>query len=295
MADPASYGFQFAKIGVRRFDLSDPYHLALTISWPAFVAVILGAFVLISGLFAGLYLLQPGGIANAHAPSDRLFFSVETLATVGYGEMYPQTVYAHLLASAEIICGMGFTAITTGLIFVRFSRPQARFVFSDVAVVTRHNGQPTLMVRLGNGRNSLLTKIVVQVNALINEDSPEGGNYRRVHELKLVRAAMPIFPLVTTFMHVIDRHSPLAATSPETLSESDMRLLVSVEAYDPAIGAVVHDLKTYVASDIRLGWRFVDTMTVHDDGLVVADLTRISAIEPSTDGREVWWHGMMEV
>ncbi len=294
LAHGQTLGFQFTKIGVRRYDLTDPYHLALTVGWPTFVAAILCAFLTLAAAFATLYQLEPSAIANAKPWSDRLFFSIETLATVGYGEMYPATPFGHIVASAEIICGMGFMAITTGLIFVRFSRPQARFIFSDVAVITRHNGRPTLMVRIANGRHSLMTRAVVQVNALINEESPEGGVYRRIHELKLLRGAVPIFPLVTTFMHVIDEKSPLRRVEMESIHQSDVRFLVSIEAFDPALGATVQDVKAYEARDLRVGWRFVDTMTVGEDGTVVADITRISHVEQAPADREVWQHGMLE-
>ena len=275
----AALGFEMKKIGVTRFDLSDPYHLALTVHWPTFVAGVFGMYGLITSLFAILYLLQPGCVANVRSPVDPFFFSIETLATVGYGLMAPVTLYGHLVASGEIVTGMAFTAIMTGLVFVRFSRARARIVFADIVVVARHNGRPTLMVRIGNGRTTLLTQTSVQVNALINEETTEGGRYRRIHDLRLTRANFPIFPLITTFMHVIDEKSPLAAFDIATLCESDLRLIVSVQARDPQLGAVVHDMRSYAAADLRPGMRFVDAITIHEDGLVVADLTRIGEIE----------------
>jgi len=281
-ADARKLGFEYTKIGARRFDLTDPYHMALTAGWPAFILGGLALYGLIICLFAGLYMLRPNCLSNAHAGSiaDRVFFSIETLATVGYGEIYPATFYGHMVSSAEIMVGTAFVAISTGLLFVRFSRPRAKFVFSDHMVITRHNGRPTLMVRIGNGRTSLLTKTTVQVNTLLNEQAPEGGRYRRIHELRLTRATIPMFPLITTFMHIIDETSPLTHLDLARIAESDARIMVSIEAYDPALGAIVQDLKTYEARDIRHGWRFLDAVTVHETGGVIADLTRISHSEP---------------
>jgi len=140
--------------GISRFDLRDPYHVAVTLSWPQFLAALLG-----------LYLAVKPGVRHAlhhrawrhHQRPARQFhrcvlFSFETLATVGYGEMYPGGLYGHIVSCAEIVCGLAFTAILMGLTFVRFSRPRAKFVFADNPVVSMHNGQPTLMVRVGNGR-----------------------------------------------------------------------------------------------------------------------------------------------
>jgi inward rectifier potassium channel len=276
----SNLGLEFAKIGARRFDLSDPYHLALTARWWIFVLGVFGLYGLITSLFGLLYLVQPGCVANVRPGSlDPFFFSIETLATVGYGVMSPVTLYGHVVASTEIVTGMAFTAIMTGLIFVRFSKPRARFVFADVAVIARHNGRPTLMVRVGNGRTTVLTNVAVEMNALLNQLTPEGGRYRNVHDLRLTRARFPIFPLITTFMHVIDESSPLFGFDAGRVADTDVRLIVSIEARDPMLAATVHDLKSYGPEDVRPGMRFVDAVIIHDDGLVVADLTLISHLE----------------
>ena len=124
----------------------------------AFFGLLLGVELTINLLFAGLYALAPGSIANARpgSLSDAFFFSIETLATVGYGVMAPGTLYGHVVSSVEILCGMTLTAVFTGLIFVRFSRPKANILFADRPVVTTHNGKPALMLRIGNGRLGLL-------------------------------------------------------------------------------------------------------------------------------------------
>jgi inward rectifier potassium channel len=275
-------GLAFAKIGASRFDLTDPYHIALTVRWTTFFLGVSGFYGLINILFALLYLAQPGCVANARPGSlaDAFFFSIETLATVGYGVMAPATVYGHLVSSAEIIAGMAFTAIMTGLIFVRFSKPKAKIVYADTAVISRHNGRPTLMLRIGNARASVLTQVHVSLNALIRETSLEGQSFRRLHELPLARSTAPIFPMLLTFMHEIDQHSPLAGLDRAGLAESDMTLILSLEARDPELAATVYDIKTYAAAEIRTGMRYVDAVSQHRDGHTVADLTRISLTEP---------------
>ncbi len=269
------------RIGATRFDFSDPYHLALTARWPAFALTVFALYGLITAVFAALYLAQPGCVANARAGSaaDAFFFSIETLATVGYGEMAPATLYGHLVSSAEIVTGMAFTAIMTGLVFVRFSKPKAKIVYADDAVITRHDGQPTLMIRIGNGRPNLLTDVKVHLNALIHETTREGQTYRRVQELRLARAAIPMFPLTQTLMHGIDAQSPLAGVDAETLAVSDVRLVLSIEARDPGLAAMVYDLRTYDASQIRFGMHYADAISEADDGRISVDLRRISLIE----------------
>lgn len=275
------FGLEFSKIGASRFDLADPYHTALSVRAWTFAAGILFLYGAITSLFAGLYLLRPGCVANVRpgSVSDAFFFSIETLATVGYGSMYPATLYGHLVSSAEIVAGMGFTAIVTGLIFVRFSKAKAKLVYSDVAVITRHNGRPTLMLRIGNARTSVLTQVSVTLNALVREVTAEGNRYRRLQELPLLRSTAPIFPLVLTLMHDIDDASPLHGFDSEALDQSDISLILGFEGRDPGLSAVVHDIKVYRAADLRLGMRFSDIVNQREDGVTVADLTRIDAIE----------------
>jgi inward rectifier potassium channel len=275
-----SFGLEFAKIGASRYDLSDPYHLALTVRWPTFVLGVFAAYGLINLVFAVLYLAQPGCVANARPGSmaDAFFFSIETLATVGYGVMAPANLYGHLVASAEIITGMAFTAIMTGLVFVRFSKAKAKIAYADVAVITPHNGRPTLMFRIGNARASVLTQVRVEANALVQEETAEGGHYRRLHELTLARSSIPLFPMVLTLMHEVDEHSPLAGMDHAALARSDLTIILSLEARDPQLAAMVYDMKAYFGRDIRPGMRFVEAVT-QEDGRTVADLRRISLVE----------------
>jgi inward rectifier potassium channel len=275
-----NFGLEFSKIGAKRYDFSDPYHLALTVRWPTFVLGVLAFYGLITSFFAVLYAAQPGSIQNAHPGSvgDALFFSIETLATVGYGVMAPANLYGHLVASAEIITGMAFTAIMTGLIFVRFSRARAKILFADVVVITPHNGRPTLMFRIGNARTSVMTQLRVEANALVSEVTAEGRRFRRLQELPLARSSIPLFPLVLTLTHEIDEHSPLAGLSDQDLVDTDLTIILSLEARDPQLAALVYDMKAYFARDIRPGMRFTDAVSQRD-GRIVADLTRISLIE----------------
>ncbi len=272
----------YTKKGIGRFDLRDPYHVAVTLTWPQFFAALLGLYLGVNLIFATLYTLVPGSIANAHPYSfvDAFYFSFETLATVGYGEMFPASAYGHIVACAEIVCGLSFTAILTGLTFVRFSRPRAKFLFADRPVVTMHNGVPTLMLRVANGRAAVLTDARVKLNALLSYRTPEGGRFRSAQELRLTRAHVPIFPLTWTLFHPLDAASPLRGLDPAKALELDSRLYVSLTAYDPHLATTVQDVRDYDPADILFGMRYSDVVFAAEDGTPVADLTRISAVEP---------------
>jgi len=202
---------EIVKRGIARYDFRDPYHIAIELSWKEFALAFIGLELGINTAFALLYLASPGCIANARAGSfsDAFFFSIETLATVGYGTMAPATFYGHVVSAIEIVSGLVFTAIMTGLLFVRFSKPRPKILFADQAVVTSHNCTPTLMVRIANGRITLLTNAMARLGVVLLEEDAEGHPLRVVHDLALSNATLSLFPMTWTVMHEIDENSPL--------------------------------------------------------------------------------------
>jgi len=274
------------KLGVSRFDFRDPYHLAVSLPWPAFIAAMIGCWLAINLVFALLYVLSPGDVANAQpwSFSDVFFFSVETLATVGYGVMAPATLYGHIVSAAEIVTGTAVTAIVTGLLFVRFSRPKAKIIFADNVVVTTRNGKPTLMLRLAGGRVSIMTGASARLFVLLEEKTSEGSYFRRVHDLPLVQSFLPIFVMPWIMLHIIDETSPLYGHDADTLVAAKARIILAIEARDQALAAMVQDVKNYPATDVRFGMHYADAVTLDETGVATADLTRISLLEPDAPG-----------
>lgn len=276
--------FEIQKKGASRYDLHDPYHFAIALSWPKFALLFLCLNLAINVVFALLYIAQPGAIANARpgAFADAFFFSMETLATVGYGAMSPGTYYGHIIAAIEIITGMAFTAIMTGLTFVRFSRARAKILYADQAVVAHYNGRPTLMIRIGNGRASLLTDVHARVSVLIGEHTREGQFYRRVHDLRLSRSRLPMFALTWTIMHPIDETSPLHGYDSESFRDADVRMFLAIEARDLTLDATVRDMRDYPAGSVVFGMRYADAVSIDEQGRTIADLRRIGLLEEDT-------------
>ena len=290
--------FEFELKGVARFDPRDPYYFAIALTWPQFLAVLFALYLSVNVIFAALFWLAPGSVANTRPGSftDAFFFSLETIATVGYGEMYPATLYGHIVVAIEIVCGLAFTAILTGLTFVRFSRPRARLVFAANPVVAMHNGKPTLMVRIGNGRATVLTDAAAKLNIFLYETSAAGEPLGRAQELQLERAHVPIFPFHWTLMHVLDERSPLHGYDAARTIEADAHVFVIIQARDPILATMVHDTHYYAPEDIRFGMRYTDAVTTAGDGTPVADLSKIGALEPDTgDRQETGWTEREEV
>jgi inward rectifier potassium channel len=267
--------------GVPRFDLHDPYRLAISMSWPAFVATMLAIWLTINLVFGLLYVLNPGDISNARpgSLSDAFFFSIETLATVGYGVMAPATPYGHVVSAAEIGVGVSFTAILTGLLFVRFSRPRANILYADDAVVCRHGGQPAVMLRLASSQRLPLSDVQVKLFALLPR-SYAGEEIREIHDLPLQQPHLPVLLMQRTLVHVIDETSPLYGLDAEALVRADARLVLTVQARDHVLRSQVYDVMDYPASRIRFGMRFGTAVTRDADGRTVFDVARLSLLEP---------------
>jgi len=273
--------FEFVKLNAQKFDLRDTYHLILTLSWPWFAGVVFGIYLLINVVFAALYMLNPHAIAEM-APgsfSDAFFFSVETLATVGYGHMYPETFYGHLIAMLEIMVGMFGLAVITGLIFVRFSRPTARLHFSNVAVIAPFDGVPTLMIRVANLRHQAMVE--PEFRMIVNRDTitAEGDDVRRFRLLKLEFEHLIAFPAVLTVRHRIDEKSPLFGMTPEDFQKQDVRIVASIVGVDTVIVAPVQSLRDYNYDQIEWNRRFVEIYAENEEGDWTVDYARIDETE----------------
>jgi inward rectifier potassium channel len=260
----------------------DPYHLFLTASWPWFLVLISLGYVAINMLFALAYLLGGDCIANAQPGSflDSFFFSVQTLASIGYGAMYPKTVYAHTIVTIEALTGLMGIAVMTGLSFARFSRPSARILFSRVAVITLHDGVPTLTFRTANQRRNQILEAQLRVYLMRDEITAEGNFIRRIRDLKLVRQQTPSFTLTWLAMHPIDEHSPLFGMTTESLMETKATLVVTLSGIDETVAQVVHARHTYYARDILCNHRFIDIINHTADGHRNIDFNYFHEVEP---------------
>lgn len=260
----------------------DLYHLALTLTWPRFFAALVLAFTFVNVVFGTLYWLSPGSVHNARGDSflDHFFFSVETLATVGYGVMAPASLYGHLVSASEILTGLVGIALITGLVFARFSKPTARVLFSDRAVIRDFNGSRVLMVRIANERHShRIVEATARMALVRSEISSDGEDFVAIHDLLLLRDRNPVFALTWTLVHAIDEQSPLVGLEGTQLAASQSRIVVSVSGRDETMAASVYAGGNYRADDVVFDARFVDILSVTSGGERVIDMTRFHDIE----------------
>lgn len=245
------------KLGVAAFRWSDTYYAILSMPWPFFFCAAVVVYLIVNVVFALGYYIS-GGVSNATTFLDYFFFSIQTLATVGYGNMSPASTSAHWIATAEIITGLLTIAIITSLVFARFSKPTARIVFSNAAVIMPYNGVPTLMLRVANQRGSHILEASASIALVRSEKSIEGLDLRRFHKLKLERTRSPLFALTWLLMHRIDETSPLYGLTPHDIRADDMRLVTTLNGMDETFAANVSARHHYAHENILFDHRFVD-------------------------------------
>jgi len=276
---------EFLKLNLQRREYRDIYQWVLSLKWPEFTALIAGIYLFLNLVFAEFYALGGECIAGMRSGSyvDAFFFSVQTLATVGYGHWYPQTMYGHIVTTIEFIVGVFGLAVMTGLIFVRFSRPTARILFSNSIVIGPLNGRPTLMLRVGNLRAQSMVEAEFRI--LFTRDEPilEGDNFRYFYHLKLQFDRLISFPAALTLRHSIDQQSPLYGETAESLAKSRATFVASVVGIDPVIPAAVQTQRDYTWRDVRFGERFVEIYSEPSDGRLTVDFGRLHDTEPVSE------------
>jgi inward rectifier potassium channel len=226
-------------------------------------------------LFAVLYLLDANAIAGVKEVGflEAFFFSVQTLASIGYGAMNPQTLYANLIVTLESIASLLLFALITGIAFTRFTRSSSRVMFSRVATIHNYNGIPTLMFRTANERRNNILEAKLSVYLMIDEVTEEGQMMRRLHELKLVRDHSPVFLLSWTVMHTIEKSSPLYGLTTETMERLHAQILVSLTGVDETIEGTLHARHMYSSRNLMFDHRFIDVIHMGNDGHRYLDYT----------------------
>jgi inward rectifier potassium channel len=273
---------EFLKINAAVGGWRDSYHWVLSLTWPRFALFLTSSYVVINLLFGALYFARPNCIADLEPGSfpHAFFFSVETLATVGYGHNYPATVYGHIIVTIEIFLGMIWIAVITGLIFVRFARPTARILFSNCLVIAPHDGRLSLMFRVANLRHTSMAEAEFRIIYSRDEHVLEGEEIRRFYYLKLYPDRMISFPAALTIRHTIDEKSPLYGITPERLVKEDAFFVASTVSLELVMAASVQSMQDYAVEDIRFGERFVDVYQQLEDGRLTVDYGRLHETEP---------------
>jgi inward rectifier potassium channel len=279
--------FNVVRAGLGTLETLAPYHLLLTMTWPRFLGLTVALYFIVNLLFAVLFvmcgpeaLLGPGAEMLGGRFSRAFYFSVQTFATIGYGQIGPNGFLPNFIVTIEALVGVMYQALATGLLFARFARPTASIAFSRRAVVAPYGEGTALEFRIANRRQSQIIQLEAQVMFSWMADDGHGGRARRYKLLPLERNSVTFFPLTWTIVHPIDEASPLAHVTHEWLEEVEAEILVLLSGIDETHEQTVHTRSSYQAQEIVWNARFqsiyVDSTA---SGPIVADIGRLDELE----------------
>lgn len=278
--------FNISRTFKKNIILFDPYHFLLSISWVQFITLVATSYLTTNFFFGSLFFLAGdqalAGVSRQTTLQyflDCFFFSVQTLATIGYGHVAPQGFWPNALVTIEAFVGLLGLALVTGLLFARFARPTARVAFSKTAIIGKHNGQPTLMFRMANERLNQIIEAHVHVVLIRNYVNQEGDRTRKMYDLTLERDRTPNFGLTWTVRHLIDEKSPLYRLTQTDLIEMEAEIYVSLMGHDDTFSQKIHARFSYTAEDLAWDHRFHDMVMRREDGRVHVDLHKIHDTE----------------
>ena len=269
-----AYGLE--RVGI----FSDLYHSWLGAPWWKVLVGVVFLYAGVNALFASGYYLT-GGIENADGSfADAFFFSVQTLATIGYGKLVPSSLAAHLLVTFESLCGLLGAAMAAGLMFAKFARPSALVLWSRVAVVGTMDGVPALMFRVANARGNQVVEASLKLGLLRSDTTVEGQQIRRILDLDLVRSTSPVFTLSWLAVHKITPASPLHGMTRESLQKGNTQLYCSLMGLDATFGQTIHARHSWTVDDLVWNAQFIDIIGPLPDGRMGVNYTLFHETKP---------------
>ncbi len=275
--------FNVQRAGLSVFQSLGLYHFLLTLSWVRFFLLAGLAYFVTNLIFAaGYFLCGKDSLQGSLATTpfgrylDAFFFSVQTLATIGYGRLTPNGIPANIIVSIEALMGLLGFALITGILFARFSRPTMRIVFSHKAVVAPYRGITAFEFRIANERNSQLVN--VQATVVLSLRDPKTGK-RKFHNLTLERDTVMFFPLHWVVVHPVDEASPMNGMGASHLSACDAEFFVLLSATDEVFSQTVHARSSYKFHEVAWAAKFSDMFQKIEGGRVAIDLRNIHDIE----------------
>lgn len=279
---PAQGTYKIRVVGAHTAWFRDAHHAFLRLPWWAGFCCIIAVFLVVNGLF-GIAYAEIGGVANARPQSivDGFYFSIQTMATIGYGAMYPQSTAAHVLVVIEAVLGLLVTALCAGLVFAKFSQPTGRIAFSHQVVIGPMDEVPMLMFRVGNERGNMIAEATVRVSMVRTMKTKEGVTFYRMTDLPLVRDRSPALSRSWNVMHEINQASPLYGYDPERMAREELELIVSLMGVDDTSYQPVHARHQYQHLHIIWGARHADVLSETPSGDLVLDVRNFHSVLPT--------------
>ena len=268
--------------GLSIFNTSNNYHTLITMSWTKFWLLVLAGYIVVNVIFASIYVFTglhldgvEGNTGLDHFLSA-LFFSAQTISTVGYGHISPRGVTTNSIAALESMMGLLAFALATGLLYGRFSRPNAKIIYSkNILVAPYLDNQRGLMFRLVNKRRNILLELEIEIIFSFN-DHVDGKTIRRFYPLEVERKFVSLLSLNWTVVHPLDENSPIKDMTQEDMIRDEAGFAVLLRAFDDTFSQTVHSRTFYTAEDMKWGAKFKPVFDRDPDGRIVLDLSKIS-------------------
>jgi inward rectifier potassium channel len=278
--------FNVVRYGLNPLSALSFFHWSLSVSWPVFLAFLSASYLAINTVFAFAFMAcGPGALTGMTAQSvggeffRAFFFSVETFATIGYGNIVPIGIPANILVTLEALLNIVSIALATGIVFARFSRPTAKIVYSHRALVGPYRSGSAFEFRIANARTSQIIELEAKVSLSRLEPSAD-GKVRKFHDLKLERNKVVFFPLSWTLVHSIDPSSPLSGWTSSDLIAADAEFLILLTGIDEAYSQTVHSRSSYKADEVVWNAKFGSVFRrSQKHGILGMDITRLHDIE----------------
>jgi inward rectifier potassium channel len=267
-------------VGAKRRIGRDVYHFFLRAPWWLDVLVLTALFLLANLIFGALYCWS-GGVEGAKGFLDDFFLAVETMGTIGYGDIHPTSDSARVIMTAEALAQIFFIAVTTGIVFAKFSIPRARVQFARYPAIGIFDGAPTLAFRVGNERDSRLLEAVIRIVLLRTEKTKEGVTLYRMHDLRLERDRSPALSRSWTVLHKIDDTSLLWGATPESMERDEIEFVLTLQGTDELSAQMLFAQKRYEAKDVKWNVRHADMLSERPDGRLRLDMSQFHEVVPT--------------
>lgn len=281
--------FNVERKGLKFFTSLSIYHFLLDISWTKFFSFAALGYVFLNIIFASIYVLIGDNAISGHGSSNfwelfanSFFFSVQTSSTIGFGHLLPGNLFSNFIVAVESFIGILGVAVITGLLFARFSKPNANIIFSENAIIAPYKEGKAFMFRIVNARKNQLFELDGEVNLILQKEI-EGKTERTFHKLDLEISHLTFFPLSWTIVHPIDSNSPLNNFTETDFINSDPEFYIFLKGVDDTFNQYVYTRSSYKMSEIIYGAKFESIIDMHKAGEKISvDISRINRFEKIT-------------
>lgn len=258
----------------------DLYHWLLGISWPQFFGLVFISYVIVNTCFAVIYYAigadKFGGLGVGTGSEkfyQLFFFSAQTLTTVGYGHIYPNSLFPSTISSIESMLGLMGFAFVTGVLYGRFSKPRVDLQYSNEAIIAPYKEITGLMFRVANKKQNELIETECQVILAINNIETQRRDF---HFLELERSKINLLPLTWTVVHPIEDKSPLYGISDSDLKIRDAEFIILIKSITDTYFQTVYSRMSYKYSELVWNAKFIPMKQMpNKDGSISINLNDI--------------------